>query len=117
MWTLLNFIGIGLPKILDQISEWREKKINAQTEYERIKADEHLGILERKKEVVQEAQRYLLGRIVRTLWALPFILFTWKIVVWDKVLGWGVTADLSQNFWIMLWTILGGYFIVELKRK
>jgi hypothetical protein len=31
----------------------------------------------------------------RPLFAAPFIIFAWKVVVWDKVLGWGTTDALT----------------------
>ncbi|MGP8122021.1 MAG: hypothetical protein ACLP8B_16060 [Xanthobacteraceae bacterium] len=48
--------------------------------------------------------------IVRPLFALPFIVFGFKVVVWDKVLGWGVTDRLDPNMWGVFQTIIVSYF-------
>lgn len=47
---------------------------------------------------------------VRPLFAAPFIIFAWKIVVWDKVLGWGTTDPLDPNMWSVFLTVVGAYF-------
>lgn len=44
--------------------------------------------------VIAEQGRWYTA-LVRPLFALPFIIFAWKVVVWDKVLGWGVTDALT----------------------
>ena len=33
--------------------------------------------------------------IVRPLLALPIVIYFWKVIVWDKVLGWGVTDPIT----------------------
>ncbi len=33
-------------------------------------------------------------RWVRPVWAAPFVIWTWKVVVWDLCLGWGSTPEL-----------------------
>ena len=48
--------------------------------------------------------------IIRPLFALPFILFSFKIVLWDKILGWGHTDALDANFWVIFNTIVISYF-------
>lgn len=48
--------------------------------------------------------------LVPVIWAVPFIAFDTKIVVWDKMLGWGVTDPLDPNMWYVHMTIVGGFF-------
>jgi hypothetical protein len=48
--------------------------------------------------------------MVRPLFALPFILFTWKVVVWDKLLGWGITDPLDPKMWGVFMLVVGAYF-------
>ncbi len=49
-------------------------------------------------------------RIIRPLWALPFIGFTWKVVVYDKMLGWGTTDALDPKMWSIFMLMVGAYF-------
>jgi len=46
----------------------------------------------------------------RLLFALAFIIFVWRVVVFDKVLGWGTTDPLSGGVaqWAMI--VLTAYF-------
>lgn len=46
----------------------------------------------------------------RPLIAFAFIIYIWKIVVWDKVLGWGVTDNLSPEFHTMMTVVITAYF-------
>ncbi len=48
--------------------------------------------------------------MIRPLFAAPFIIFAFKVVVWDKVLGLGVTDALDPNFWSVFQTIVVSYF-------
>jgi hypothetical protein len=48
---------------------------------------------------------------IRPLFALPFILYSFKIVVFDKVLGLGTTpVGIDANFWSIFHTIIIAYF-------
>jgi hypothetical protein len=47
---------------------------------------------------------------IRPLMMLPFIVFTWKVVVFDKVMGWGVTDALDPNMWNVFMIAIGSYF-------
>ena len=49
-------------------------------------------------------------RWVRPVWALPFIVFTFKVVVYDKVLGLGTTPALDPAMWNVFMMIAGAYF-------
>ena len=48
--------------------------------------------------------------MIRPLFAAPFIIFAFQVVVWDKVLGLGVTPALDANFWGVFQTIVVSYF-------
>ena len=52
------------------------------------------------------------ARLIRPLWALPFVIYTWKLVVWDKILfHTQMTDDLSPHLWETFQIALGAYFI------
>lgn len=113
MWTaLLKILGVGLPAIINEIQKERTKQLDAKTEAERIASNERIEILEAKKEVVLASYGDRMNNIVRFIWAFPFIAYIWKLILWDKVLGWGSTDGLSPTLEYILWTILGGYFLL-----
>jgi hypothetical protein len=48
--------------------------------------------------------------MIRPLFAIPFIVFEFKVIVWDKALGWGVTDPIDPNMWGVFHTIVISYF-------
>lgn len=112
MWKLLLSLVTGpLTEISNDLKEAYQSKLNAANDAERIAAEERINLLEARKSIILAAQSDPVERWVRIGFTLPFIVYVNKIVLWDKVLGWGVTDALSDNFtWIMM-TILGGYFL------
>ncbi|MDR3469818.1 MAG: hypothetical protein P4M07_28140 [Xanthobacteraceae bacterium] len=115
MWALiLNFLG-G-PVISGLISAYKARLSSIDTQ-------DQLALDLLQKEVAAdiaaraEATRLLIaeqGRwytaIIRPLFALPFIVFGFKVVVWDKVFGWGVTDALDPRMWGVFQTIVVSYF-------
>lgn len=61
--------------------------------------------------IVIAEQGNFLTRMARPAMALPVIIYLWKLVVWDKVLGLGVTDPLSPWLSSIFVTIIGSYFI------
>jgi len=61
-------------------------------------------------QVVIAEQGNWMTRWVRPVWAMPFIAFTWKVVVWDKMLGWGATDALDPRMWSVFMLMVGAYY-------
>lgn len=55
-------------------------------------------------------QGHWFTRSIRPLFALPFIIFAFKVIVWDKVLGLGITDALDPKMWSVFQTIIVSYF-------
>lgn len=114
---LLAFLGpLGwlvdpIAKVAREIGKTIVAKENAQTEQERIAADERLGMLNAKRDVLIAEQTNPITRIIRPLFALPFVLYVWKVIVWDNLLGWGVTDSLSADMTNLMMIIVGAYFL------
>lgn len=96
---LLSFATSGtVGRVMDTL----DKRADAQTEKERLHTEVTKEAIRAEVEA-QKAGRDILiaeqGRwytaIIRPLLALPVIIFFWKVIVWDKVLGWGVTDPLT----------------------
>jgi hypothetical protein len=47
--------------------------------------------------------------MIRPLLALPVIVYLWKVIVWDKVLGWGTTAANAGDVGVWAGTIVTTY--------
>lgn len=96
---LLSFVSSGT---VGRMLDTSDKRADARTESERLRTEVTKEAIRAEVEA-QKAGRDILiaeqGRwytaIIRPLLALPVIIFFWKVIVWDKVLGWGSTEPLT----------------------
>ena len=94
--------------LVGEIADAYKAKHTATTEQARIAAGVNIARLE-----TQQANRALGGRLtawVQAAWAAPFILYNWKLIVWDKMLGMGATDALSQDLSALQLRIVAFYF-------
>lgn len=105
--------GGGISAIGDQLNEAYENKLKAQNNSERIEAEKQIAQLTARQAVLVAEQNGKLTRWIRPLFALPFIIYNFKIVVWDKVLGWGTTDALSPEYWQLQMIVFGAYFLTR----
>lgn len=115
MWSILAQL-IGGPIVTGLIGAYKAK-LEAGNTSERIAADlaaRELAVQQREAEVnssvvIAEQGRWYTA-CIRPLFCLPFIIFTIKVIVWDKVLKLGVTDPLDPNMWNVFMVIIGAYF-------
>lgn len=114
----LKWLGglLGGPFAKAAVDAYRAK-LGAENTSEKIAADlaaKELTVEQRERELATQAVIAEQGRwytaLPRPLFALAFIIYVWKVVVWDKVLGWGTTDPLSGDVaqWAMI--VLTAYF-------
>ena len=119
--SILAWLGnlIGGPFAKAAVAAYRAK-LSAENTSEKVAADlaaRELAVEQREREVsaqivVAEQGRWLTA-LPRPLFAFAFVIYAWKVVVWDKVLGaWthGATDPLSGDVarWAMI--VLTAYF-------
>jgi hypothetical protein len=114
MWSWLASF-IGGPVITGLINAYKAR-LDASNTKDRIAAD--LAAKEIEAEIVarKEASAVIIaeqGRwytaIIRPLLAFPIIIYLWKVIVWDKVLGLGATDPLTGMIADWTGTILTAY--------
>lgn len=112
-WLASFLAGPLLGKAVDAY----KAKLDAGNTHDRIVADvaaRELALDQREAElnsaVVLAEQGNWITRLIRPAFALPFIFFTWKVVVWDTMLGWGVTPELSARMWGVFMAVVVAYF-------
>jgi hypothetical protein len=100
MWSSLASL-IGGPVVSGLINSYKAKLEAANTQ-DRIAADLAAKEIEAEIEARRQASAIIIaeqGRwytaIIRPLLAFPIIIYFWKVVVWDKVLGLGSTDPIS----------------------
>src|SRR6187431_757668 len=100
MWSWLASL-IGGPVVNGLISAYKAR-LDASNTKDHIAAD--LAAKEIEAEIVarKEASAVIIaeqGRwytaIIRPLLALPIVIYFWKVIVWDKVLGLGTTDPIT----------------------
>src|SRR5262245_29482258 len=104
MWaTALAWLGnlLGGPFAKAAVDAYRAK-LQATNTAEKTAADlaaRELAVEQRERELdaglLAAEQGNAFTRWVRPAWAAPFVIYTWKVVVWDKVLGLGATDALT----------------------
>lgn len=108
---LFGLLTGPLAAISNDIKEAYQSKLNAKNDAERIAADERINLLEARKTTIMAAQSDPYERWVRIAFAFPFVVYLWKLILYDKVLEWGVTDGLSPELSHLFWVIVGGYFV------
>ncbi|HZP70623.1 MAG TPA: hypothetical protein VFB29_11830 [Pseudolabrys sp.] len=116
--ALLGFLGnlLGGPFARAAVDAYRAK-LSSENTSEKICAElaaRELAVEQRERELASQILRAEQGRwytaLPRPLFALAFIIYVWKVVVWDKVLGLGATDPLSGDVaqWALI--VLTAYF-------
>jgi hypothetical protein len=126
--TILNWLGnlIGGPFAKAAVDAYRAK-LSAENTSEKVAADlaaRELGVEQREAELANQTVIAEQGRwytaLPRPLFAFAFVIYAWKVVVFDKVLGLGrtdpLTGDVAQWAMIVLTAYFGGRSIEKVAR-
>ena len=109
-------IGAILQPIIGGLLTAQKQKLDAVGSHEAVVADlakREMDVEAQERELqakmVIAEQGNIITRSVRPLMAAPFILFMWKVIVWDKVLGWGTTDPLDPKMWGVFMAVVVAY--------
>jgi hypothetical protein len=111
LFSVFGFLKGPLAKLGDQIVEAKRNQLATENDWERLVLDERLGQLKARRDVLLAEATSPINTWIRVLFALPFTIYLWKLIVWDKVLGWGATDGLSSTLDGIMWTVIGFYFL------
>lgn len=106
MKWLLELFGGG---IAEQIRGALQDRLNAQNDAARIAADERLAFLQARLASQQMGGRWI--TFIQIGFALPFVLYNAKLIIYDKMLGWGITDPLSPALYNLQTVIIGFFFV------
>ena len=112
MWSFLTGL-MGLKGIAEKIADAYAERQKALTDRERIVADQRIKTLEMQRDVLVSEQGSRLTRWVRPALAFPFVVYVNKLVIWDKVLGFGSTDPLSPELAETMAIVIGAYFVAR----
>lgn len=119
MWGLLTAIPsliTGLfttvNTVSNNLSNERINLQNATTDRERNEIQERISALNATQAVlVAESAKSKVPVYVQMLATLPWVLYIAKVVIWDKMLGWGSTPTLSPQEWYLCYLVYGFWFV------
>jgi len=125
MWTWFASL-IGGPVVTGLINAYKAKLDAANTQG-RIASDLAAKEIEAEIEARKQASAIIIaeqGRwytaVIRPLLAAPVIIYFWKVIVWDKVLGWGatdpITGMVSDWAGLIITAYVGGRSIEKVAR-
>jgi hypothetical protein len=103
----------GIKAIGGELRAAYEARLRAQNDHEKLEAEKEIARLEAQQAILLAEQGRWLTAWVRPAIALPFVLYLWKLIVYDKVLGWGATDDLSPQLWQMMTVVVTAYFLAR----
>ena len=112
---ILSFLG---GPIVKGLIDGYKIKLESKGKTEQIAADlagkeieAEIAANARAHELLKVEQGVWYTAIVRPLFALAIIIYVWKVVVWDKVLGWGTTDPLTGMMAEWAGIIITAYFV------
>ena len=107
---ILNFLGGG---VVQSLADAFKAKETAKTDREKIAAEERISKLQNIRDVQVAEAGSRINAFIRAGFAVPVVLYLGKLILWDKILGWGATDDLSSNLWTYVNVVVGFYFISD----
>lgn len=126
--AIFGWLGnlLGGPFAKAAVDAYRAK-LSAENTSEKITADlaaRELTVEQRERELAAKVVLAEQGRwytaLPRPLFAFAFIIYVWKVVVWDKVFGLGTTdalsGDVAQWAMVVLTAYFGGRSIEKVAR-
>lgn len=105
------FTGGGAKGLAEEFRLARKDQLEASNDAEKLSADERMHQITNAALAQTSGAATWLPKLVRGLFAAPFIVYLWKLIVWDKVFGIGVTDDLSADLWRIFAIIITFYFL------
>jgi hypothetical protein len=108
----MNILGLLNPlgALKDGLVAAQKQWLDANNDASRLKAEENMAYFKGQIELAVAASRYDKWYSVRSLIGYCVVTLVAKLLLWDTVLGWGVTPNPGQLvMWITV-TVIGFYF-------
>ena len=106
LWGLVT----GLPGLLSKGLDYYIAKANGNVQ-------KAIALMEADKVRLMAQRDVTLAAMNSRVWWMGWALFVFplgiyyaKVIVWDKVLGWGVTDPIDPNMWGVFLAVVGSYF-------
>lgn len=107
LWGLVD----PLTAITKQIGETKVRLAAEANSAAAIASGERLALLQARQAILLAEQGHWSTRLIRPAFAFPFVIYINKLVLWDKVLGWGRTDPLGADLTQIMLLIIAAYFV------
>lgn len=99
--------------VIEQLGDLYLRKMQVKDEIEQSKIDAQIKVLELQASALANETKHWMTTWIRPSFALIVWVYYAKILVWDKVLGLGVTDDLNETQFYVVSAVMGAYFLVR----
>ena len=106
-----------IAKISQNIADVKIQLSKADTDEKKIESQERLGMLEARKQVMIAESGSRINAWIRAGFALPFVIYNAKLILWDKVLGLGATDGLSTELFQIEIACISFYFLYDITAR
>lgn len=113
---LLPFIN-PLASITGKIADAKIELAKSQSDKDRIASEERVKTLEARRDVLVSEAGSGVNTFIRAGYALPFVIYNAKLVLWDKVLALGSTDALSPELFQVELACLGFYCLSDIASR
>lgn len=117
MFAFLLGLIDPISRIAGKIADVKVAQANATTDQERIKAEERGKALNARMTVMVAESGSRINSFIRAGFALPFVIYNAKLVLWDKVLAMGRTDGLSPELFQIELACIGFYFLYDITAR
>lgn len=106
-----------ISRIVGKVADAKVALANAQTDKDKISAQERVDTLQARKAVLIAESGARLNGFIRAAFAIPFVVYNAKLVLWDKVLALGSTDGLSPELFQIEVACIGFYFLYDITAR
>jgi hypothetical protein len=106
-----------ISRIVKAIADAKVNLANAQTDQEKIHAQERVDTLSARRDVLVSESGSRVNAYIRAGFALPFVIYNAKLILWDKVLALGSTDPLSPELFQVEIACIGFYFLYDIAAR
>lgn len=97
----------------EELNEAYRAKLQADTDEKKMETQITIERLQHQQRLLLEEQKRWLTAWIRPALALPVVIYVWKILVWDTVLGLGITSNPGDTVNWIVGVIIGAYFLTR----
>lgn len=115
MWTKILgfFTSAAFGNITSELQKAYQAKLTAETSEAKLEAEKYISHLQAQQSILLAEQQRWLTAWIRPALAAPVVAYVWKLIVYDTMLGLGVTPDPGSFVnWIVV-TVIGAYMLTR----